>query len=63
MEGFQQQGSEVARLLKHIQDEYESAVAGVKGLAYCPFRSKTTHLDVWDVTERLLKKSNRNGEE
>jgi hypothetical protein len=34
MEGKGPSGSEVARLLKHIRDEYESAKNGLTGLAY-----------------------------
>ena len=34
MECTKSRGSEVARLLEQIREEYESAVLGVKGLAY-----------------------------
>ena len=51
MESTQKQGSEVARLLQQIQDEYESAVLGVKGLAY----GTAQHKMITQKTEKMFQ--------
>jgi len=52
MECTKQQNSEVARLLAQIQEEYESAVLGIKGFAYGAaqhqvINQKMTNIYLW----------------